>query len=55
MTHCAFANSVLNVDSGKMGVVQRKKNKRSQQLYLDILKQKETVDDIVGNVLRMRS
>ena len=59
VTHHAFANSgivqqVLSVYSSEVKVMRNKKNKRIQQLYLDILKHEETVQDIMGDVLRIR-
>ena len=59
VTHRAFVESgvvqqVMNVDSGELEEAQKKVKKSSRQLYLNIVQQKETARDIVGNVLQMR-
>ena len=58
VTHRAFVESgvvqqVMNVDSGELEEVPKKVKKSSRQLYLNIVQQKETARDIVGNVLQM--
>ena len=59
VTHRAFVESgvvqqVMNVDLGELEEVPKKVKKSSRQLYLNIVQQKETARDIVGNILQMR-
>ena len=59
VTHRAFVDSgvvqqVLNVDSGEVEMNPKKQKRGSRELYLSMVKEKETARDIVGNVLKMR-